>query len=750
MRVVSVGRLFFLFVLLGVFPRIAVGQTASPPTISVFEASGYAEGSIFLRWWPVSLIEDEISIERKESGDWVEIAKNVFFLNEYVDAGLPLGTVFTYRIRARNSAGFSDYSSALTVKVPSGPASAPPEAPALQIGSVSPHSVSLKWTAVEYVQNYSLERKTGTGDWVGIMHTDGGTISFADELVVPSTTYTYRVRARNGYGDSPYSSEVFVRTLDGPPAIPRAPQIWGFSNGKATSLYLKWYEIHNASGYLLEAKVGVDGNWAEVADIPAGATEFTHTNLTAATTYYYRLRAYNESGFSDYSAEYELTTNAPPPPAPVLRAAVLSYKEIELHWNDVATDFFTTYILEQNYGGFWNSLGTLGSNRTNYFSSGFAGATEYSFRIMARNAAGQSDWSYVTVTTLPLPEIPPQAPTLFADPISSTEVRLKWNSVELVNEYRVERKNPVGAWEEIAALSEYATSHTNSGLRPLTSYAYRIRALNSYGSSPYSNEAGAITPQRPEIPSLNGWAISQSVVELFWSPSYGAERYTIERKTSSGTWDVRFETTAEPFRYLDTGLRADTRYTYRLGAQHFSGEWFYSAELTAETYPPALFDPPQLSATPTSSTAILLSWEPLAHAEYYHFEKLVSGQWTTQQLDGSVTNFLDEGLSPATSYTYRIQGRNSAGGSLYSKQLTVTTPLPISGAIFMRMLDLSEGRLRLQLVGSSGQRFKIQRSGDFQSWNDATEVLRLSAGMEVDVEADTTAPLNFYRTIQVE
>ena len=168
MRVVSVVRLFCLFLSLFLSSRIAFGQAASPPTISVFEAAGYAEGSVFLRWWPVSLIGDEIYIERKSSGDWIQIASDAFFLNEYVDAGLPLGTVFTYRIRARNSAGFSEYSEEVTVRVPSKPAGDPPEAPQLQIENVSPHLVSLKWTPMEYVQSYSLERNTASGDWVVI------------------------------------------------------------------------------------------------------------------------------------------------------------------------------------------------------------------------------------------------------------------------------------------------------------------------------------------------------------------------------------------------------------------------------------------------------------------------------------------------------------------------------------------------------------------------------------------------------
>ncbi len=66
----------------------------------------------------------------------------------------------------------------------------------------------------------------------------------------------------------------------------------------------------------------------------------------------------------------------------------------------------------------------------------------------------------------------------------------------------------------------------------------------------------------------------------------------------------------------------------------------------------------------------------------------------------------------------------------------------------MRIVGHSAGGLRVQLLGSTGQSFKIQRSADFKSWTDATDTLQLSGGMEVDIEADTNAALSFYRTIQ--
>src|SRR5688572_6341470 len=221
MRVVRVGCFFLLVALLTV-PRNSLAQSSSPPATPLLEAAGYDTASIFLRWWPVFLLEHEMHIERKTSGEWIEIARNVFHTNEHVDKDLPVGTIFTYRARVLSTNGFSEYSNEVTVKVPSGSLSGPPEAPALRVEDVTPHAVPLKWTVAEYVSSCSIERKTSSGDWNVIAYQDGTTVSFTDELVHPSTTYSYRMRAANSYGYSPNSAEVVVTTLAGPPAIPRA------------------------------------------------------------------------------------------------------------------------------------------------------------------------------------------------------------------------------------------------------------------------------------------------------------------------------------------------------------------------------------------------------------------------------------------------------------------------------------------------------------------------------------------------
>jgi chitodextrinase len=59
-----------------------------------------------------------------------------------------------------------------------------------------------------------IERCTGSAcsDFVEIGMVSGSSTSVTDTGLARRTTYTYRVRARNVYGDSPYSNIATART----------------------------------------------------------------------------------------------------------------------------------------------------------------------------------------------------------------------------------------------------------------------------------------------------------------------------------------------------------------------------------------------------------------------------------------------------------------------------------------------------------------------------------------------------------
>ena len=91
---------------------------------------------------------------------------------------------------------------------------------------------------------------------------------------------------------------------------------------------------------------------------------------------------------------------------------------------------------------------------------------------------------------------PPQAPSrLTATAVSSSRINLAWQHDSTnVDEFRVERRVAGRAvWSEIGMTAASTRRFTDMGLKPTTTYEYRVRAFNVVRSSVFSNVARATT-----------------------------------------------------------------------------------------------------------------------------------------------------------------------------------------------------------------------------------------------------------------
>ncbi len=79
------------------------------------------------------------------------------------------------------------------------------------------------------------------------------------------------------------------------------------------------------------------GTYTEIKTLSTNITSYSDTGLNPDTTYYYRIRAYNSFGHSDYSNEANATTKpagtAPSKPLN-LTGIANSTSEISLTWTD--------------------------------------------------------------------------------------------------------------------------------------------------------------------------------------------------------------------------------------------------------------------------------------------------------------------------------------------------------------------------------------------------------------------------------
>ena len=93
--------------------------------------------------------------------------------------------------------------------------------------------------------------------------------------------------------------------------VPAAPTLGTRSANGANSVTVQWTDnASNETGFRVQRKRGLNGNYVTVANLASGTTSYTNTGLTASTTYYYRVKAVNQNGTST-SAEGSVTTPGP-------------------------------------------------------------------------------------------------------------------------------------------------------------------------------------------------------------------------------------------------------------------------------------------------------------------------------------------------------------------------------------------------------------------------------------------------------
>lgn len=312
------------------------------------------------------------------------------------------------------------------------------------------------------------------------------------------------------------------------------------------------------------------------------------------------------------------------------------------------------------------------------------------------SAAGGSTMAY----RLDFDTEPPAAPTnLVAFPVSSSEIDLTWED-NSNNEagFVVVATNSAGDPPLVIAGGGgvNATSARITGLTaPDHTFYYMVYATNAIGVSPFSNIASATTyPEPPDAPAnLQITDATENTMAMTWNDNSSNERgFRVERKKSGGTWAVIRNLAANTHSYVSTGLLAGTEYFFRIEAYNLGGESAYSNEDSASTDvhagPPAA--PSSFTAVPTGATTIRLTWQDNAGDEMvYHLYKQAGEFWLLFQiLPADFTSLTVRGLTPNTSYSYRISAVNTYGETFAPSPATaVTLSLPAEYRFLVVDLD---------------------------------------------------------------
>jgi len=205
------------------------------------------------------------------------------------------------------------------------------------------------------------------------------------------------------------------------------------------------------------------------------------------------------------------------------------------------------------------------------------------------------------VTLIIASGIPTAPSNLQATAVSANQINLTWNdNSNNETNFRIERRVGGGGFSFLVSVGANTTNYTDNAVSPNTNYTYRVRAESLVGSSSFSNEASATTPDiPPAAPSnLQASAISTNQINLTWSDNSNNEtQFRIERRVGGGGFSFLVNVGANTQNYSDTALAPATTYTYRVRAENSAGSSSFSNEASATTI--AL---PRISRSPSSMT----------------------------------------------------------------------------------------------------------------------------------------------------
>ena len=369
----------------------------SPSNLS---ASALGATKVYLRWNDNSNNENGFEIQRKnisQSTSWVTVGLISPNSTEFTDQGLSARNTYTYRVAALLTSTKA-YSNEVTVTTANSDIPGPSN---LSAGfDYTSRKVVVRWNdnTVQEIGT-KIERKTANGSYLEIGEVDADVKVFYDSNYTANTTYTYRARHLTTEGFyTPYSNEdtAYIPLL--PPKSPTNLKISEIVSG--VSYFLTWVDNSNdETAFEVWRKAQVNGSYELYQVVTKNS--LTVTDLNPGIIYYFKVRAYKGSLYSDYTNEVITPLQKPTNLAGTVPSGQI---RVDLTWTDNSQNE-TRFEIERRMTGSINfeRVAIVGNNITTYSDNGpgLYRGNSYEYRIKAANDITASEYSNIIQITIP-------------------------------------------------------------------------------------------------------------------------------------------------------------------------------------------------------------------------------------------------------------------------------------------------------------------------------------------------------------
>ena len=304
----------------------------------------------------------------------------------------------------------------------------------------------------------------------------------------------------------------------------------------------------------------------------------------------------------------------------------------------------------------YSLLGTTTS--TSYVNTGAAAGKTYYYRVKAVNSAGTSAYSNI-VSGRAKAAIPAAPRVTIGNSSASGKPQLTWAAVDGAAKYEIYRSTQQSTGYSLLGTTT-STSYVNTGAAVGKTYYYRVKAVNSAGTSAYSNiVSGTARTPAPAAPVLKGGTSSASgKPQLTWAAVDGAAKYDVYRSNSAdGTFSKVGST--DKTTYVNTGAVQGVTYFYKIRAVGASGASGFSN--TVAIHVAGVVKAPAavaLSGIKADAAGITVTWKTTANADTYNVLRRDASNtaWKVIARGVSGTSYKDTTVARGVMYSYTVQG----------------------------------------------------------------------------------------------
>jgi hypothetical protein len=519
---------------------------------------------------------------------------------------LEANSTYFWRVRASNASGNGIYSTVRSFKtgnlntVPGRTILLSPETQKEGVG-LSP---IFKWAKVPNAVSYRLQVSTSSDFSSLVINQSNISLSeYQSSKLTENRTYYWRVRASNSSGNGSNSIIGVFKTLS-LSIIPEAVVPISPLNNVSVSplqIQLKWRDEPSSEKY--HVQISTESSFSNRVYDNRELTNLSIVipNLESNKTYYWRIRGENRGGIGYYSTvsafktqPYTTAPNQVKAISPEDGSNVFSTKII-FQWMEAATaqNYRLQISTSSNFSSIVHNIGNI--NGTSYSVSNLQPNTQYYWRVIASNEAGNAPASDIRKVRTASYSAPPSSATLIS-PVNQAVVGVatvlfEWENQPNTEYYRLEISEQFNFNSYTYLKSSIAgTSFKVSGLNSNKTYYWRIRTSNPAGIGERSEIWSFNTVDKdidlfPPI-LLNprkGDNYSNNEISFAWNEVENATAYHLQVSESADFSTISYQNqNITTTNFSLNSLAKDKAYFWRLRASansifsSWSEEWGFS------------------------------------------------------------------------------------------------------------------------------------------------------------------------------